>query len=315
MFNVRGRNECPKDFESYWQRALSEMRGTGTEFELEPAGPKLPFAECFEMWFTGTGGARIHARLARPKLTGCKMPLVLRFHGYSQAAGDFASLLSWTAAGFCCAVLDCRGQGGYSEDNLAVVGNTLHGHIIRGLSEQSPDRLYYRNVFLDTVQLADILASQPWIDASRIGAYGASQGGGLTIACAALSDKISRAAFQMPFLCDYRMIWENGYATDAYLELQQYFRRFDPQHKHENELFTRLGYIDAHNLAKKITCPVRMYTGLMDSTCPPCTQFAAYNNISAPKSVQFYYDFWHEEYYPGQPDDLIQFMMKMPDDR
>jgi len=32
------------------------------------------------------------------------------------------------------AAMDCRGQGGSSEDSGGVKGNTLCGHIIRGLA-------------------------------------------------------------------------------------------------------------------------------------------------------------------------------------
>ena len=37
-----------------------------------------------------------------------------------------------------------------------------------------------------------------------------------------------------------------------------------------------------------------MTTGLMDQICPPSTQFAAYNKITSPKSVEFFPDFGHE---------------------
>jgi alpha-beta hydrolase superfamily lysophospholipase len=40
-----------------------------------------------------------------------------------------------SAQGYTVAALDCRGQGGLSEDNSDVVGNTHRGHIIRGLAD------------------------------------------------------------------------------------------------------------------------------------------------------------------------------------
>ena len=35
-----------------------------------------------------------------------------------------------------------------------MVGNTLRGHIIRGLDEASPEKLLFRQIFLDTADLA-----------------------------------------------------------------------------------------------------------------------------------------------------------------
>jgi cephalosporin-C deacetylase len=47
--------------------------------------------------------------------------------------------------------------------------------------------------------------------------------------------------------------------------------------------------------------------GLMDTICPPSTQFAAYNKIEAPKSLQIYPDYAHET-PPGHEDGVFGFM-------
>ena len=77
-------------------------------------------------------------------------------------------------------------------------------------------------------------------------------------------------------------------ATAAYEELRTYFRLFDPLHEREEETWTRLGYIDNQHLAHRIRADVLMVTGLMDTICPPSTQFAAYNKIAAPKQMDIY---------------------------
>ena len=141
------------------------------------------------------------------------------------------------------AALDVRGQGGRSEDVGGVRGNTLNGHIIRGLDDPDPDRLFFRDVFLDTALLTRIVASFPEIDEGRLAAQGGSQGGALTLACSALSN-IQLAAPAYPFLSDYRRVWEMDLAKNAYAELTDYFRHFDPLHDREEEIFTKLGYID-----------------------------------------------------------------------
>ena len=147
----------------------------------------------------------------------------------------------------------------------------------------------------------------PEVDANRVGATGGSQGGGLTLACAALEPRIKRVAPVFPFLSDYQRVWELELAKNAYLELDEYFRRFDPMHLREEEMFTKLGYIDVQNLAERIQGEVLMAVGLMDETCPPSTQFAAYNKITAPKQLRIYPDFKHET-LPGHPDTIFQFM-------
>ena len=311
-----GTNPRPADFDDYWTRALAELEATPPEVELTPADFSAPHAECLDLFFTGVGGARIHAKVVRPASPADSplrrsggLPGVVHFHGYSGSAGDWASFLGWAGAGFVSAALDCRGQGGQSQDTGGVLGNTLRGHIIRGLDDHE-DRLLFRQIFLDTVRLARIIMDFDEVDPERVGATGGSQGGGLTLACAALEPRIRRATPIYPFLSDYQRVWEMDLAKGAYEEIQSYFRRFDPTHAREADVFTRLGYIDVHNLAPRINADTMMFTGLMDQTCPPSTQFAAYNAITAPKQMIIYPDFGHEN-LPGSQDRIFTHMLEL----
>ncbi|HQL95580.1 MAG TPA: alpha/beta fold hydrolase [Candidatus Hydrogenedentes bacterium] len=303
----RGINPKPADFDAYWAAALAELEATAPAPEFLPAEFQTPFAECFDLWFTGVGGARVYAKYLRPRhAKEVPHPAVLQFHGYSGSSGDWQDKLGLAALGFSVAALDVRGQGGRSQDPGGALGNTLHGHIIRGLDD-APERLFYRSVFLDTVQLARVVMALPEVDARRVGAMGMSQGGALTLACAALEPRIRRLAPMCPFLCDYRRVWEMDLAKDAYEELRNWFRRFDPRHERETEIFTRLGYVDCQHLAPRIQGEVLMAVGLMDEICPPSSQFAAYNRITAPKEMALFPDFAHE-HYPGFMDQAFQFM-------
>lgn len=305
----QGTNPRPGDFDAYWDRALAEMHALGTGCELVPSVFQTPAVQCDDLYFTGAYGARVHAKLLRPKdKRDC--PAVVQFHGYSGSAGDWSDKLSYAACGFVVAALDCRGQGGQSEDVGGVRGNTLHGHIIRGLDDPNADHLLMRNIFLDTAQLVRIVMALDEVDAGRVGVMGGSQGGGLTLACAALEPGVKRAASSYPFLCDYRRVWEMDLDVGAYAELRDYFRRFDPLHEREEAVFTKLGYVDVQHLAPRIRADVLLYTGLMDTICPPSTQFAAYNKITSPKEMKIWPDFGHEG-LPGSSDLTMQHMMRL----
>ncbi|REF38221.1 acetylxylan esterase [Thermasporomyces composti] len=306
LATYQGTNPRPADFDAYWDAALAELAAVDPKVELEPAAFQAPFAECFHLWFQGTGEARVHAKLLRPRNATEPHPAVLHFHGYAGRSPDWSELLGYVALGYTVAALDCRGQGGLSEDVGGVRGWTLRGHIVRGLDD-NVDKLYYRHVFLDTALLARIVMDMEDVDETRVGAWGASQGGGLTLACAALEPRIKRAAPVYPFLCDYQRVWELDLAKDAYLELDEWFRRFDPLHEREEEVFTRLGYIDVQHLAPRIRAEVLMGVGLNDTVCPPSTQFAAYNKITSSKQVLLYPDFKHES-LPGHADRIFTFL-------
>jgi len=306
MKSYEGRNPRAADFDEYWDKGLEEMRSLDAQVELIPHDLRADFAECFELYFTGVGGARVHAKYLRPRGASKPHPAVVMFHGYSGSSGDWAEKLNYVAQGFSVAALDCRGQGGKSEDTGGVSGNTLRGHIIRGLGD-APEKLLFRQIFLDTAQLAGIVMEMPEVDEKRVAATGGSQGGGLTLACAALEPRIARAAPMYPFLCDYQRVWEMDLAEAAYEELKMYFRLFDPRHEREQEVFTKLGYIDCQHLAPRIKGEVLMVTGLMDMICPPSTQFAAYNKIASKKDMILYPDFGHEG-LPGANDAVWEFV-------
>jgi len=309
----KGKNPRPSDFDSFWDKSLIEIRLIDPKVEIIAAEFQAPNVECFHLFFTGVGGARVHAKLLRPANTQSLHPGVLLFHGYTGDSGDWFDKLGYVAAGFTVAALDCRGQAGLSEDGSQVSGNTLHGHIIRGLDDAlrgSPEKMLFRQIFLDTAQLARIVMEMPEVDANRVGVMGGSQGGALTIACAALEPRIKLAAPLYPFLSDYIRVWEMDHAKDAYKELQEYFRHSDPMHKLEATIFEKLGYIDIQFLAPRIKAEVLWGIGLMDTICPPSTQFAVYNKIASPKKMAIYPDFGHES-LPGFQDQAFQFLMNL----
>ncbi|WP_339315215.1 acetylxylan esterase [Paenibacillus sp. FSL R10-2734] len=307
LYMYQGRNPRPADFDVYWVRAIAEMKAIDPQIELIPSDFQVPHADCFDLYFTGVSGARIYAKYIRPKHVITPHPAVVQFHGYSGSSQDWTDKLSYALLGFSVLSMDCRGQGGRSEDVGGVKGTTYRGHIIRGLNDH-PDKLLYRQIYLDAAQLAGIAMEMPEVDPERVGVMGSSQGGGLTIACAALEPRIKRLAPVYPFLSDYLRVWEMDQAKDAYFELEYYFRNFDPQHVREDEIFMKLGYIDIQHLAERIQGEVLMGVGLMDTICPPSTQFATYNKLTSNKKLEIYPDFGHEN-LPKFNDKALQFLL------
>ena len=289
----QGRNPKPEDFEAYWNNALMELKSVEANVVLERADFQVPFADCYHLYFTGVGGSRIHSKCIIPKGIEGKAPALIKFHGYTMSSDDWADLLKYAAIGLVVVNMDCRGQGGYSEDLDGTKGPSLFGHIIKGLAE-GKDALLYKKIFLDTAQLARIVMNMPEVDEKRVAAAAGSQGGALTIACDALAPRLSLALPEYPFLSDYKRVWEIDLAKDAYIGIRDYLRRFDPRHEAIDDFFTLLGYIDLQHLAEKIKAKVVMVTGLMDTICPPSSQYAIYNKIKSEKEEVIYPDFGHE---------------------
>lgn len=307
MEKYMGITPKPADFDEFWDESIAEMNAIDPEISMTEADFHCDGAKCYDLYFTGAHGARVYAKFIRPEHVEGKIPAVLMFHGYTGDSGDWADKFGYILKGYAVFALDCRGQGGKSEDVGGVKGNTLNGHFIRGLDDDSPKKLLFRDIFLDTAELAKIAIEMDIIDENRVYATGGSQGGALTIACAALEPRIKKAAPIYPFLSDYKRVWEMDLDTGAYGELREYFRHFDPRHERETEIFTKLGYIDIQNLAPRIKADVLMFTGLMDTTCPPSTQYAVYNKLNCKKKHILYPDFGHEG-LKGSGDIIFEYL-------
>ena len=310
LFQYQGVTPCPADFDEYWDKALSEMNEVQPDTEFVKVDYPSACADMYDMYFTGTKGARIHAKVAIPKnIDGKKVPAVLKFHGLSGNCGDFLALLDFASQGFVVASMDVRGQGGESEDVGGHAGTTFTTPFTRGL-DGDKHNLLMRDVFLDTALLAKIIMGLDYVDENRVGVTGGSQGGALSVVCACLVPEITKCAASYPYLSDYKRVYDMDLNKDAYDGMRYYFRMFDPTHAREAEFFERLGYIDIQNLAKRMNADLLMFTGLMDTTCPPSTQFAMYNKVTSKKNVILYPEYGHEG-LKGQPDKMFEFLSEL----
>ncbi len=302
-----GTNPIPADFDDYWKRGLDEVYSTPVNTQITPADLNSRSCDVYDLYFDSVKGARIYAKYIRRKDLTEKAPVVLLFHGYSGSSGDYFDKIAYASEGYIVLAMDCRGQGGRSRDSVSIEGTTHGGQIIRGVDDPDPDKLYFRNVYLDTVQLMRVAKTLPLCDPDKIYAAGGSQGGGLTVACAALcGNDIKKAAPTFPFLSDYKRVFEMDLLKDAYGELTYYIKLFAYTEEMQVKFWQRLGYIDIQHLAGRITAATLWGTGLLDSVCPPSTQFAAYNKISADKEMIIYTNHGHE-WLPGFGDKTLSF--------
>lgn len=306
--NYSGSGIKPSDFDAFWEDGLLEMESLPLDYILDPVDIPSQVANFYHLTFKGVGGATIHCQLITPKETaGRNFKGLLQFHGYHTDSGDFQDKIGWAAEGFVVLAMDARGQGGLSEDRTQTSGGVMKGLIIRGM-EEGKNNLYFRQVFLDTAHVARILKSMDFVNENRIYAQGASQGGGLTIACAGLVPDLYRIYVSYPFLSDYRKAYSLGAQTSAFEEIPYWFQFRDPLHKREKEIFDTLEYIDIQHFAPRIKAEVCWAVGMQDTIVPPITQMATYNNITTKKNLIILPEYGHE-YLPKVSDDMRSYFI------
>lgn len=298
-----GATQIPADFDEFWAERMAEADGVELEYCFCPADvPDHPSCTFSLLRFRGMHGATLYAKYIRPR-TKEKLPMVLQFHGYPGASRSWLEQASFAGMGCALLAMDCPGQGGLGDDIGGYKGTTVTGHIVAGLDGEAKD-MYYVRLYQNIRILCRIVREMDGINLDRVFVNGASQGGALATACAALNPElINRAGILYPFLSDFRMVWELRADLIAYEGLRYYARWFDPDGSRQDEWFAKLGYIDTKNFAHLVRCPVMFGTGLDDNICPPQTQCAVYNNLSVLKRRYLFPGYGHEEIQ--EFDDLL----------
>lgn len=291
--NYMGISLKASDFSEFWGKNIQRVKESKFEYTVKLSEIQVEGVECYDFYFVGEDGAKIYCKYARPSITG-KYPTIFKYHGYYNDSGDWFDKIAWAKLGYNIFAMDCRGQGGKSEDNLLTKGSTLTGHIMKGI-EEGPENLAYKKIFLDTVFLVEIAKTFSNVDVNKMYTFGYSQGGALSIACAALNPEIKKVFAIYPFLSDFRRVMLEPEKMEAYGEINRYFRYSDRLHKNEELFFNTLSYIDIQNFANNMKCELVMFTGLQDVLCSVESQYAFYNKFAGKKKVIVYPDFGHED--------------------
>lgn len=285
--STKAQVSAPPDLDEFWATALAADTEHPLDATFTPADSPLTVVESYDVTFAGAHGDPIRAWLHLPATRpATQLPGVVEFIGYGGGRGLVQQSITWAAAGYAHLVMDTRGQGSaWSPGDTPDPHGSAPSHpgfLTRGLLD--PAEHYYRRVYGDAVRAIETIRSHPAVDADRIVAVGASQGGGITLAAAALSPHLRAAMPDVPFLCDIQHACES---TDRapYSELAKYL---SVHRDHLPAALRTLSYLDAAVLGTRATVPALFSVAMMDAVCPPSTVYAAYNNYAGPKSIDEY---------------------------
>ena len=299
MESYKGQDKIPQYFGKFWDQVISESNDYELNYNLIPKQFGLEFVDCFDLFFYAPDSSEIYAKVLLPKKEKC--PIIFKFHGYQGQSSDWSEGFKFTAAGIGVVMMDVRGQSGKSTDRSSHSGNTVKGHIIRGVQD-GPENLFYKKVYEDSLILMRIISQLPQVDETNLMTLGESQGGALALVSAALNPEIKRVFSVYPFLSDFRRVLQLNYDTEAYDELHRYFKFTDPLYETESMFFETLGYIDVKNFASRIRGEITLVCGLQDDVCPPSTQYAIYNRLLAKKKLYILPEYGHEALNVKIPD-------------
>jgi len=282
------------DFDAFWSNAKAASNQVPLNAKVTPVEDHpLSSIRIYDVVFDGADGNPIHGWYVVPAGDHApgSLPAIIKYHGYNGNRGKPHELLHWASMGLAAFAIDARGQGGLTPVGGSFPQGSISGWMTLGILD--PNVYYYKQVYIDCVRAIDFVCSREETDAGRIAVYGGSQGGGLALAAAGLDARPKLAMPYYPFLCHFRRGVEqhNG---GPYVEIKNWFRRFDPEHLQEEQVYRTLSYFDGMNMAARIKARTLMAITLQDVVCPPSTCFAVYNHLAGDKELKLYHDYGHE---------------------
>jgi cephalosporin-C deacetylase len=240
-------------------------------------------------------GARLYGILCVPKKEG-KYPAILKVPG--AGIRPYFGDIAMAEKGFITLEIGIHGIPVTLEPevytNLGV--GALSGYPNMNLDDR--DRYYYKRVYLGCVRANDFLVTLPQFDGVNLAVTGGSQGGALSIVTAALDSRVKFLAAYYPALSDL-----TGYLKGRAGGWPHLFDKNNLTFNNKKEKIETCQYYDVVNFARLLKVPGMYSWGFNDETCPPTSMYAAYNVITAPKSLYLALETGHWT-YPEQTEKM-----------
>lgn len=303
--------EEPADFDSFWQETLREANQFPLEVRFDPVDYGISSFEVFDVSYSGWSGQSIKGWFILPQGRLSNLPCVVEFPSYGGGRGFPFDWLPIPSAGFAYFVMDNRGQGsgwrhGDTED-IVTGGYAPHSPGVMTLGILDPHTYFYRRLFVDAVRACQAVKLHPAVDNERIAATGLSQGGGVSLAVAALEPTIKAILPEAPFLSLFKRATQLV-DTPPYNEISNYCQI----HRDKvDQVFKTLSYFDVVNFAVRGKIPALFSVGLMDTISPPSTVYASYNWYGGDKEIRVWRYNGHEGGGSFNTYEKIMFLRKI----
>ena len=285
----------PKDFDQFWQKTLEEARWTSLNAKRSLLADRSnEDVNVYQVAFQNIRwGSYTYGILSVPTKPG-KYPALLRvpgagvrpYSGDTYTAPTKAIVLEIGIHG----VDVTQPQQFY--DNL--MNGALNGYWNFGMD--SRDDSYYKRVIVGCVRSVDYIVSLAEWDGKTIGVTGASQGGFLSYATAALDPRITFVAAVHPALCDLAASLKGVACGWPHYFYKEQGTRSKVQEDSKKVETSR--YYDGVNFVRRIKCPTWVSFGYNDDVVPPTTAYATYNTLNCEKTLSIYQQtahFWYQE--------------------
>jgi len=295
--------ENPAGFEQFWEKGKAEL----SKVPIDARMVLLPerCTETFNVYQVNLQnyrvGTRLYGILCVPTKEG-KYPAILKVPG--AGIRPYNGDVAMAEKGIITFEIGIHGipvtLDPDTYNNLSM--GALSGY--PGFNLDDRDRFYYKRVYLGCLRANDFLVSLPQFDGSNLAVTGGSQGGALSIITAALDPRVKFLAAYYPALSDL-----TGYLKGRAGGWPHLFDKNNLAFNNTKEKIETAQYYDVVNFSRLIKVPGIYSWGFNDEVCPPTSMYAAYNVITAPKSLYLSVETGHWT-YPEQNETLNTWLME-----
>ncbi|MEI7733269.1 MAG: acetylxylan esterase [Verrucomicrobiota bacterium] len=257
----------PADFDAFWKAQKAKLAEVPMKATLKEVASKKPGFKVYDVSIACAGGKPVSGYLSVPENAKEKsLGAQVSFHGYGVGG---ANQESWPGM----LVLDINAHGIENgrepEYYKALQDGALKGYGFSATENAKPETAYFSGMMFRLLRALEYVKTRPEWNGKTLIASGGSQGGLQAITAAALDTDVTQCNAYKPWCCDLGGIklgrlrgWRPDYADG-------------------------LGYYDTATMGKRIKCPTFITTGLGDYVCPPSGVSVLYNNIKAPKTIEY----------------------------
>jgi cephalosporin-C deacetylase-like acetyl esterase len=301
----------PSDFDVFWRANLEEL----ATVPMEPVMTLMPEActslvNVYHVSFRGIGNswqapARIYGILCEPKAPGT-YPAILRVPG--AGVRPYFGDKDLAQRGVITLEIGVHGipLNQSKETYDVLLGGALNEYWF--FNADNRQKYYYRRVVLGCIRANDFLASRKSWNGKDLIVAGASQGGFLSIATAALDPRVTGLCVTHPAMCDL-----TGPLHGRAGGWPHPFRSWGAEAPAlaTPAVISTLAYYDTVNFARRVKVPGYYNWGYNDDVCPPTSSYAAFNVITAPKELDLTLELAHsytQEQYDAITAWIVQFL-------
>ena len=258
----------PKDFDAFWAGQKAKLAQVPLKANMTEVPSKDPKFLVYDVKVDCAGKKPVVGYFTKPKDAGAKsLKAKVTYEGY----GVFSAKPEMQE-GMMIFKINAHGieNGMEPEYYKKLLDGELKSYAFNNEENANPETAYFNGMMLRAMRALEFVKSQPEWDGKNLISYGGSQGGFQSLSAAGLDGDVTSCTAFVPWCCDLGGInlgrvrgWRPDF-TDA------------------------LAYYDPVNHAKRIKCDTSVTAGLGDYICPPSGITVLYNNIKAPKRVEYF---------------------------